>query len=128
MDHPSKRRIESNRDLPVWQKAMDLVVLSYQLTRKLPNSERIGLVAQIQRAASSIPANIAEGLGRRTRGDFVRHLLMANGSVKELETHLQVAVRLSQLTAADIQSALATYDEIGRMITGLVRKLPVKKQ
>ncbi|MBZ5502136.1 MAG: four helix bundle protein [Acidobacteriia bacterium] len=89
--------IKSYRDLLVWQKAMDLVVASYGIAKKLPAQEMYGLVTQIQRAAASIPANIAEGHGRKHRGDYLHHLSIARGSLLELETHLLIAGRLGYL-------------------------------
>ncbi len=83
--------VRSYRDLKVWEKAMDLVVESYRLTQLFPRGETYGLTAQIQRAAVSIPANIAEGHGRDHLGNYLRHLSVANGSLMELETHLLIA-------------------------------------
>jgi four helix bundle protein len=91
---PGKKKIESYRDLLVWQKSMDLVAEVYKLLGGLPTNERYGLTSQLQRAAGSIPANIAEGFGRWHKNEFVRFLLVANGSLKELETHLLIAVRV----------------------------------
>lgn len=94
---PLKKKIESYEDLLVWQKSMDLVTVIYKIVTKLPLNEQYGLAPQLRRAAVSIPANIAEGFGRWHAKEFVRFLLIANGSVKELETHLLVAVRLGFL-------------------------------
>ena len=115
--------IESYRGLSVWQKAMDLVVRSYELAKCLPPSELYGLASQIQRAAVSVPANIAEGYGRHHRGDYLHHLSVANGSLKELETHLLVAQRLSYLREDQIEPALALASEVGRMLGGLAARL-----
>jgi four helix bundle protein len=79
--------VKSYRDLKVWEKAMDLVVESYRITKLLPRGEAYGLATQIQRAAVSIPANIAEGHGIDHLGDYLRHPSMAKGSLTELETH-----------------------------------------
>ncbi|WP_342597657.1 four helix bundle protein [Cyanobacterium aponinum UTEX 3222] len=89
--------LKSYRDLTVWQKSMDLVVICYQLTSLFPKTEIYGLSNQIQRAAVLILANIAEGKGRNHLGDYIRHLSMANGSLKELETHLMIVGRLGYL-------------------------------
>jgi len=86
--------VKSYRDLQVWQKAMDLVAESYTLSAKLPKTETFGLASQIQRAAVSIPANIAEGHGREHLGDYLHHLSVANGSLMELETHFLVSQSL----------------------------------
>ncbi len=80
-------KINTYRDLQVWQKAMRLVEECYKLTRLFPTAENYGLTAQIRKAAVSIPANIAEGFGRDHLGDYLHQLSMANGSLMELEKH-----------------------------------------
>ncbi len=80
--------LKSYRDLKVWQKAMDLVVMCYQTTKKFARSEIYGLVSQLQRAAVSIPANIAEGRERQHSKEFIQHLSIAYGSLAEVETHI----------------------------------------
>ena len=107
---------------------MDLVILCYQLTSKLPKTEIYGLSRQIQRAAISIPANIAEGKGRQHLGDYIHHLSIANGSLKELETHLLITGRLSYLKNSELQHVLELSDEIGRMLNSLMEKLKEKKK
>jgi len=102
---------------------MDLVVESYRLSRLLPKFEIWGLASQIQRAAVSVPANIAEGQGREHLGDYVRHLSIANGSLMELETHLLLLIRLNYFAEPDLACALALTAEVGRMLTGLTQSL-----
>jgi len=118
-----RKTVRSYRDLVVWQKAMDLVVESYLLSRLLPKFEIWGLASQIQRAAVSVPANIAEGQGREHLGDYVRHLSIANGSLMELETHLLLLIRLNYFAEPDLACALALTAEVGRMLTGLTQSL-----
>jgi four helix bundle protein len=120
--------IRSYRDLLIWQKGMDLVVASYQIAKKLPHHENFGLISQIERASVSIPANIAEGHGRRHTGDYLHHLSMARGSLVELETHFYICVRLGYLQSGDIQPLLRMTDELGRMISSLIQKLKTKQQ
>jgi four helix bundle protein len=115
--------VKSYRDLQVWQKAMALVVESYSVARLLPKSESFGLIGQMQRAAVSIPANIAEGHGREHLGDYVRHLSIANGSLMELETHFLIAVQLTYVTREQTTTAMSMASEVGRMLTGLTRRL-----
>jgi four helix bundle protein len=115
--------IRSYRDLLVWQRAMDLVVESYRVGRMLPKAELYGLTGQLQRAAVSVAANIAEGHGREHLGDYLHHLSIATGSIMELETHLLIAQRLSYVTDADIKPALETSAEVSRMLSGLTRRL-----
>jgi len=120
---PARLAIKSYRDLQVWQKAMALVVESYSVTRLLPKSESYGLIGQIQRAAVSIPANIAEGHGREHLGDYLRHLSVANGSLMELETHFLIAVELGYVTREQTAHVMSATSEVGRMLTGLTRRL-----
>ena len=122
-----KQVIKSYRDLVVWQRSMDLVTMCYRLARRLPDTERYGLVSQMQRSSVSVPANIAEGYGRRQLGDYLQHLSIANGSLKEVETHLVIAVRLSYLTDTEIAPALKLADETGRMLNSLMSRLRQRK-
>ena len=115
--------IKSYRDLLVWQKGIDLVVIAYKATAGFPTSEIYGLMSQIRRASTSIPANIAEGYGRGSRRDYAQFLFIAQGSLKELETHFIVAQKLSYLTASQTNRLLMHTDELGRMLGSLIRKL-----
>lgn len=110
-------------DLVVWQKSMDLVVHVYELTRKFPAEEKFGLSSQLQRSAVSIPANIAEGHGRKATGAYLNHLSIASGSLMEVETLIQLAGRLGYLTADEERSILRQSDEIGKMLSGLQKSL-----
>ena len=115
--------VKSYSDLQVWRKAMALVVESYSVARLLPKSENYGLIGQIQRAAVSVPANIAEGHGREHLGDYLRHLSFANGSLMELETHFLIAVELGYVTREQSATLMSMASEVGRMLNGLTRKL-----
>ncbi len=119
----AKAPIRSHRDLIVWQKAMDLVVTVYRATEALPKAEIYGLTSQIRRAVTSIPANIAEGQGRRLPKEFVYFLSNARGSLWELDTHLESATRLSFLKADTHQELRSQMDEVGRMLNGLMRSI-----
>jgi four helix bundle protein len=119
--------VTSYRDLVVWARAMDLVEDCYKLSKQIPQSEMYGLTSQIRRAAVSIPANIAEGHGRKTLGDYIQHLSIANGSLKELETHLLIAGRLHYVKENEIRPTLAKCAEIGRMLASLIQKLRQKR-
>ncbi len=94
-------KIESHRDLIVWQKAMDLSVAVYGLTARFPSAENYRLTAQITRAVVSVAANIAEGHARSTAKDFANFLAIARGSLAETETFILLAVRLGYLAEAD---------------------------
>jgi four helix bundle protein len=115
--------IRSYRDLMVWQKSIDLVVESYRVSKALPKTETYGLVTQMQRAAVSVPANIAEGQGRKHLAEYLHHLSIARGSLLELETHLIISLRLGYVRETDIEDALKMSDEVSRMISGLSSKL-----
>ena len=116
-------QIKSYRDLEVWQHSMDLVVECYRLTKRFPKEETYGLTNQLQRAAVSIPANIAEGQGRQHTKEFLHHLSIAYGSLLELETHIQIAGRLQYLAAQEVTSVLDQTGRVGRMIHGLRKAL-----
>jgi len=118
--------IKSYRDLEVWQKAMDLVVTCYEMTKGFPKNETYGLSSQLQRAAVSIPANIAEGRQRRHRKEFLQHLSIAYGSLAELETHIQIVQRLGYSDDNQTKELLGQTGEIGRMLNGLRRAIEEK--
>jgi four helix bundle protein len=109
--------------LEVYGRAMDLVEEAYRLTRKLPRSERFGLVSQIQRAATSIPMNIAEGYGRRHRGDYIHLLSIARGSAFELETQVAIVVRLGFIDHAEVAEARRQTLAVKQMLTRLINRL-----
>ena len=116
-------RVRNYRDLIVWQRAMDLVEEIYRATKSWPQSEVYGLISQTQRAAVSVPANIAEGQGRGGDREFCRHLAIAHGSLRELETHIKIGERLGYLPAENASLLLERANDVGRLIQGLLRKL-----
>jgi four helix bundle protein len=115
------------RELLVWQKAMDFVVMCYRVTHEFPKSEVYGLASQLQRAAVSVPANIAEGQGRQHTTEFIQHLSIAYGSLMEAETHLQLSERIGYVDNQSIQPAMEKAGEVGRMLNGLMRALRSKQ-
>ena len=92
----------THRDLKVWQKSMELVLRVYKITRDLPNSEKYGLISQMQRSAVSVPSNIAEGAGRSSPKEYVRFLDIAKGSLSELETQLIIMNDLYQYDTTEM--------------------------
>lgn len=112
--------IKSYEDLIAWQKSYQVVLEIYRLTKTFPDDERFGLVSQMRRAAVSIPSNIAEGWGRRSRTDYVRFLKMAAGSSYELHTQLRLARDLGYLKADELFELL---NESERVLNGLIRSL-----
>ena len=117
------RAFRSYRDLDVWQVAVSLTELCYRETAAFPREEVYGLTSQIRRAAVSIPANIAEGYGRESTGNYVQFLKIAQGSLKELETLMIVSVRVDLLSEAASEKLLAECERIGKMLRGLIRAL-----
>ena len=115
--------IESYRDLLVWQQAMDLAASTYEATRDWPKDELYGLTSQTRRAAVSIAANIAEGYGRENRGSYQQFLRIAQGSLKELETHLLLAERTRIAPEGSTRDLLERCDSLGKLLRLLIRKL-----
>jgi four helix bundle protein len=115
--------ISSHRDLRVWEASMQMVVACYEFTKRLPRDEIYGLTSQIRRAATSVPANIAEGYGREVSGSYIQHLRIAQGSLKELETLLEVAARVGYCSEDVLEPLLSRSGEIGRMLRGLIRAI-----
>jgi four helix bundle protein len=113
-------KVRNYQDLIVWQKAMDLVEEIYAASRNFPREEIYGLTSQLRRAAVSIPPNITEGQGRRTTADFVRHLSISYGSLREVETQTIIASRLHYLTKQRCQEILKMAGEVGRLLNGLM--------
>ena len=111
------------KELLVWQKSMDLVQKVYDLIRLLPKEEMFALSSQMRRAAISIPSNIAEGHGRHSTKDFSRFVLIAQGSRAELETQLEICIRLNYLTREQISEVLELCATVGKMLRNLVRSL-----
>lgn len=111
--------------LIVWQKAMDLVVVIYRITKGFPKEEQFGLTSQIRRATISIPSNIAEGCRRNTQKDFSRFLIIALGSASEADTQLKLAKRLGLIGDADYNEADVLLHEILRMLNKLIERFDV---
>jgi four helix bundle protein len=118
--------IQSYQDLIVWQKAMDYVVLCYKLTKDFPKEELYGLTSQLRRSAVSIPSNIAEGYGRKTRGEYIQFLGIARGSLKESETQIILSFRLEYTTQKNMNDALSLAKEVGILLNSLIRSLTEK--
>lgn len=119
--------LQSYKDLLVWQKSMDLVIEIYALTKNFPQSETYGLASQIQRAAVSIPSNIAEGNKRNHLPEYIHFLSISYGSGAELETQIEICKRLSYLKNLDYNKAEALLTEIMKMLNVLITKLSTKR-
>lgn len=115
--------VRSYKALIVWQKSIDLIDDVYRLCRAFPKSETYGLCSQLQRAAVSVAANIAEGSGRDSTKEFIHHLAYSLGSLAEVETYLVVSIRLEYSTKATVAKLDSKCDEIGKMIRSLQKAL-----
>lgn len=119
---------QSYRDLKVWQEAMNLAESCYKITKSFPKEEIYGMTSQIRRAAVSIPANIAEGYGRKTRGEYIQFLYIAQGSLKELETHLLLSIRVELASSQVINPILNQCESVGKLLLLLIRALENKNK
>lgn len=119
--------VQSHRELKIWQVALDLTESLYRLTTDWPKHEQYGLISQIRRASVSVPANIAEGAGRRSTGEFIQFVGIARGSLAEVETLLIIARRLGYIEEASYRALLEDVLELGRMSTGLIQALEHRK-
>ena len=113
--------VKSYRELKVWQKAMDFVEHVYRVQREFPDNERYGLCDQLRRAAVSIPSNIAEGRGRDTAKDYSHFLTLARGSLNEVATQLELAVRLGYLNPGS--GLYEESQEIRKMLNAMIERL-----
>ena len=111
------------KELQVWQKAMDLVVEIYKISKLLPKEEVYGISDQLRRSAVSIPSNITEGQSRISVKEFIQFLSIARGSLAELETQLLICIKVNMLSEDNITEAQNIITEIGKMIKGLMNKL-----
>jgi four helix bundle protein len=116
-------KIDSYRELEVWQLAMVLVLDVYRVTRTFPPEERFGLAQQARRSAVSVPSNIAEGHNRHAQRAYLNHVNIALGSLAELETEIEVAVRLTYVTTDQVGDFSVNADSVGRMLRRLQQRL-----
>ena len=116
-------KVKNYQELIAWQKAMDLVEDVYRASKTFPREEIYGLTSQIRRAAVSLASNIAEGQGRRTSLDFLRHLSIAYGSLREVETRILIAGRLLYLNSPTTDQVMRRAGEVGKLLNGLMNSL-----
>lgn len=115
--------MKSYRELSVWKRSMELVVEVYRLIKLLPKEEMYALSDQMRRAAVSIPSNIAEGYSRNSDKELAQFLYIARGSKSELETQLLITVSLGYVSDAQVQTALAQCEEVGKMLNAFLKKI-----
>ena len=114
------------KDLIVWQKAMDLVCLTYEATKPFPREELYGLTNQIRRAVVSVPSNIAEGQARKSTAEFRHFLSIARGSMAEVETQLIIAMRLNYLQDSQVREVMLAHEEVSKMLSAMMAKLATR--
>jgi len=112
-----------HKKLDVWQAAMKSTTMIYKLTNKFPEEEKFGLVSQMRRASISIPCNIAEGAARQGKKEFKNFLSMAQGSLSELDTQLELTILLGYLSTEDLREVWDHLLRIDKMLSGLIRSL-----
>jgi four helix bundle protein len=118
--------VRSFRDLIVWQRSIELIEEVYRLTQGFPKQETYGLSSQLQRAAVSVAANIAEGNGRESTKEYIHHLSFSLGSLAEVETYLVVCTKLGYATPKAVAGMESKSDEIGKMLRSLQKALRAK--
>ena len=119
--------VTNYKELEVWKRSVALTTELYKLTSRFPDTERYGLTSQIRRAVTSIPANIAEGWGRGSTGEYIQSLTVARGSLMEVETHLIVACNLHLVSALAFAPLSKEIEEIGKMLNALIGALKSRK-
>lgn len=115
--------LKSYKELIAWQKAYQLCLDVYEKTKRFPKDETYGLTSQIRRAAVSVPSNIAEGYGRKTRGEYVHSLYLAYGSLCELETQIMIAKDVGYVSKNDYESFDGLLTEVSKLLLGLIHSL-----
>lgn len=119
-------RYQTFEQIPVWQKAHEATLLVYKVTSKFPNHELYGLISQIRRSVSSIPANIAEGFGKNTTKELIQFLYNARGSCIETQYHLILCRDLEYLDKKTYEKIRVEIDEVGRQLNGWINSLKKK--
>jgi four helix bundle protein len=121
-------KIHSYQDLTVWQKSIILVEEIYRLTSNFPKSELFGICSQMRRAAISIPSNIAEGYGRRSRKEYIQFYAISYGSILELQTQIVISFRLGYLSQDEYTSLNNQVEEVIKMLYVMTYKLKIESK
>ena len=108
------------KNLNVYQKADELVLIIYKMTKSFPKNELFGLVSQMRRAAISVPANIVEGYGRNTNKDKVHFYYMSRGSLNELEYYLDLSFKLGYIVKTEYEKVISLRADVGRLLNGFM--------
>jgi four helix bundle protein len=116
-------KLQSFRDLHVWEKSLDLAVRCHRLAKRFPRDEQPALGHQTRKSSLSMPSNIAEGFARHSTASYIQHLWTAHASGAELQTQLMVGARIEIVSEAEAAVLISDAEEVGRMIHGLVASL-----
>lgn len=119
-------KVNSYKDLVAWQKSIALVTDIYGLTKKFPADEKFGIVSQLNRAAVSVPANIAEGWGRELSKNYLQFLRVSRGSLMELETMILISRNLAFISENDFIETNKKTEEVGKILQGLIKSIHQK--
>ena len=114
------------KDLKIWEKSHQLTLQVYKLTRELPKSETLGIISQIQRASSSVPANIVEGFGRKGKNEFIQFLYQAKGSLVETQYFLILIKDLNYSNQANIDKIIEQYEDLAKMLNSFITQIKLK--
>ena len=118
--------IKSYEDLIVWKKAYGLALSIYKITKKFPSSELYSLTNQIRRCSVSISANIAEGRGRQYKKEFIHFLFISKGSLEETKVFIRLAKDLEYISENEFNELQNKYNEVGRLLSGLIKSLKIE--
>ena len=117
----------AHKKLNVWKMSIDLAKMIYDITGKYPREERYGIINQMRRAATSVPANIAEGAARKSKKEFAQFLSIAGGSLSELDTYLELSLVLNYLTVEEKEKIDAMMANVSKTLSGLIRSITDKQ-
>jgi four helix bundle protein len=112
-----------HKRLEAWEKSIDITTRVYQLTEKLPETEKFGLVSQMRRASVSVASNIAEGAARNTKKEFIQFLHNSQGSLSELDTQVLICKRLGYFCEAEVSGIVNEMETENKLISGLIKAL-----
>jgi four helix bundle protein len=116
-------KLNSYRELLVWQKSMNLADRCYRMTRRFKRDDQLVLGHEIRKSCVSIPSNIAEGFGRHYTPEYIHHLRFSSGSSNELQTQVELSKRVEIVGAEEAAMLIADAEEIGRMLHGPIGSL-----
>jgi len=112
-----------HKNLIVWKDSIEFVQFIYKLTKKFPDTEKFGLISQLNRASVSVPTNISEGAARNTKKEFIQFLFISSGSLSEVDTLLTISSKLNFINENEFSEANIKMNRISSLLNGLIKKL-----